>query len=99
MATSNSGYDKLLEQSESIHPGDNWRLEVREIAEEYSTKYTRGNYDRRKYFVVDTEQKEILFETCWDVPGDPGTDGQRKRAIAFRTGYKRCLEEEQAAHE
>lgn len=96
--SSHTGYDKLLEQSESILQADHdFRFEVREIVKEYNTKYTRGDEDRRKYFVVDTDEERILYETEWDIPSDPGTDGQRKRAIAFRTGYKQRLDDEQAA--
>lgn len=94
MATSKSGYDKLLEQSEAIHPDVALRFEVRVVAKEYNTKYVPCDKDQRKFFVVDTDQKRILYETDWDVPSDPGTDGQRKRAIAFRTGYKQRIDDE-----
>jgi hypothetical protein len=97
MATSKSGYDKLLSQSEPIHPSADLRFSVRVVAKEYNTKYTRDAGDRRKFFVVDTDQERILWESDWNIPSDPGTDGQRKRAIAFRTGYKQRLDDEQAA--
>jgi hypothetical protein len=95
MATSSYGYNKLLDQSEPIHPnGLGLRFEVRQVTKKYNTKYTTSEDDKQKYFVVDTDAERILWESAWDIPTDTGTDGQRKRAIAFRTGYKQRLEEE-----
>ena len=94
MATSSHGYSSLIEESEAIQIAENLRFGVRVIDRPYNTKYTLTDGDRRKFFVVDNEREEILFETDWNVPSDPGTNGQYKRAIAFRSGYKQRFEEE-----
>jgi len=94
MAKSSHGYDSLIKESEAIQIAEDLRFGVRVIARAYNTKYTPDDSDRRKFFVVDNEREQILFETDWNVPSDPGTNGQYKRAIAFRSGYKQRLDEE-----
>ena len=94
MVESEFTYDEVIEQGKPAEQGDLGRFDVWEITEKYRMRnnITGRDYHKRKYFVLDHEEEQVLRETMWDIPDDHWSDGVRDSAFGFKGGYMTAME-------
>lgn len=98
MSDISDDYQAVVEVTEPCRQRTLERFDVRVEKQEYKDHRSIIKRDREqyklRYFVVDHEKHEVLYETEWDRPDDHRSDGMKSSAFGFRHGYKQALEED-----